>query len=107
MAQPQCISNALHHLKDFLHMRTVENECVEAVLFITCTPYTLVVITFGLTWAWDLILFQAFNRVPPCSSGSVLDHRSLPPCSNLGVGISEGCFIFDFASLPLEVARPI
>ena len=22
------------------------------------------------------------------------------PCSNLGVGISEGCFIFDFASLP-------
>ena len=29
------------------------------------------------------------------------------PCSNLGVGISEGCFIFDFASLPLKVARPI
>ena len=29
------------------------------------------------------------------------------PYSNLGVGISEGCFIFDFASLPLEVARPI
>ena len=23
------------------------------------------------------------------------------------MGISEGCFIFDFASLPLEVARPI
>jgi len=33
------------------------------------------------------------------------DHYHL--CSNLGVGISEGCFIFDFASLPLEVARPI
>ena len=29
------------------------------------------------------------------------------PCSNLGVDISEGCFIFDFASLPLDVARPI
>ena len=29
------------------------------------------------------------------------------PCSNLGVGISEGCFNFDFASLPLKVARPI
>jgi len=28
------------------------------------------------------------------------------PCANLGVGISEGCFIFDFASLPLEIARP-
>ena len=28
-------------------------------------------------------------------------------CSNLGVGISKGCFIFDFASLPLEVALPI
>ena len=25
------------------------------------------------------------------------------PCSNLGVGMSEGCFV----SLPLEVARPI
>jgi len=24
------------------------------------------------------------------------------PCSNLGVGISEGCFVFHFASLPLE-----
>ena len=29
------------------------------------------------------------------------------PCSNLGVGISEGCFVFEFASLPLEVAWPI
>ena len=29
------------------------------------------------------------------------------PCSNLGVGLSEGCFIFDFDSLPLEVAQPI
>ena len=29
------------------------------------------------------------------------------PCSNLGVGIYEGCFIFTFASLPLDVARPI
>jgi len=29
------------------------------------------------------------------------------PCSDLGVGISEGCFTFDFASLRLEVARLI
>jgi len=29
------------------------------------------------------------------------------PCSNLGVGISEGCFVFHFVSLPLEVTRPI
>ena len=33
------------------------------------------------------------------------DHYHLS--SNLGVGISEGCVIFDLASLPLEVARPI
>jgi len=33
------------------------------------------------------------------------DHNH--PCSNLGVGISEGCFNFDFATLHLEVARPI
>jgi len=29
------------------------------------------------------------------------------PCSNPGVGISEGCFVFRFVSLPLEVAQPI
>ena len=29
------------------------------------------------------------------------------PCLNPGVGISEGCFVFHFVSLPLEVARPI
>ena len=29
------------------------------------------------------------------------------PCSNPGVGISEGCLVFHFVSLPLEVARPI
>ena len=29
------------------------------------------------------------------------------PSSILGVGISEGCFLFDFASLPLEVASPV
>jgi len=28
------------------------------------------------------------------------------PCSNLGMGISEGCFISDLASLPLKVAGP-
>ena len=35
----------------------------------------------------------------------IRDHHH--PCSNLVVAISEGCFISDFASLPLEVARPI
>ena len=33
------------------------------------------------------------------------DHNH--PCSNPGVGISEGCFVFHFVSLPLDVARPI
>jgi len=35
----------------------------------------------------------------------ITDHHH--PCLKLGMGISEGCFIFDFTSLPLEVARPI
>ena len=35
----------------------------------------------------------------------ITDHYH--PCSNIAVGISEGCFIFDFAPLHLEVARPI
>ena len=29
------------------------------------------------------------------------------PSSDHGMGISAGCFIFDFASLPLEEAQPI
>ena len=44
---------------------------------------------------------------PSWSSGSVLDHRSLPPVFESRRGISEGCFVFRFVSLPLEVARPI
>jgi len=47
------------------------------------------------------MIYQGFSRQPPWPNGSVLDHRSLPP------GISEGCFISDFTSLPLEVTRPI
>jgi len=35
----------------------------------------------------------------------ITDHYHLS--LNLTMGISEGCFIFDFASLPLEVTQPI
>ena len=35
----------------------------------------------------------------------ITDHYH--PCSNLGVVIPGGCFIFELASLPLEVAQPI
>ena len=51
--------------------------------------------------------FQSHPGASPWSSGSVLDHRSLPPVLKSRRGIAEGCFIFDLASLPLEVARPI
>ena len=41
-------------------------------------------------------------------AGCTLDHRLLNHLSlNFSVGISERCFIFDFAQLPLEVARSI
>ena len=40
-------------------------------------------------------------------SGSVLEHSRLPRVFESRLGISEGCFIFHFASLPLEVVRPI
>ena len=52
-------------------------------------------------------IYPLFVRLSglPVACGNT-DHYH--PCSNLGVGISEGCFIFDFASLlPLKVARPI
>ena len=40
--------------------------------------------------------------------GSALDDQSLPPeFESRCVGIPEGSFIFDFASLPLEVAQPL
>jgi len=50
---------------------------------------------------------RCLKGAPLWCSGSMLDHRSLPPCSNSGVGISEGCFVFHFVSLPLEVTQPI
>jgi len=53
------------------------------------------------------IQLTTLDRAPPWPSGSVLDHRSLPPVFESGMGISEGCFVFHFVSLPLEVAWPI
>ena len=51
-----------------------------------------------------------FRFHPGCLRGLavvcwITDHYH--PGLNLGVGISEGCFIFDFASLPSEVTWPI
>ena len=40
---------------------------------------------------------------PLWSSGSAWTKYHYHPCSKLGVGVSEGCFIFDFVSLSLEV----
>jgi len=55
----------------------------------------------------DVYIRSIFSIKKMWSSGSVLDHRH--PCSNPGMGISEGCFVFHFVSLPLalEVARSI
>ena len=58
----------------------------------------------------NLLIYWTFIVFVRCLcglTGSALDHISLPPSSNLGMGISTGCFIFDFTSLPLEVAWPI
>ena len=73
------------------------------IYFFGVTPFR------HLTWKSGIQMTMAEReRWAPWSSGSVLDHRShYHPCSNLDVGISEGCFILDVASLPLEVARPI
>ena len=39
---------------------------------------------------------------------SVVGHRSIAPGFKPWLGyMSEGCFIFHFASLPLDVAQPI
>ena len=43
---------------------------------------------------------------PGCGFKSGLNYVSLRSW-NLHLSISEGCFIFDFASLPLKVAQPI
>ena len=57
-----------------------------------------------------LLLHWAQDSFSGCLRGLVVSCWTADryhPCSNFVVGISEGCFIFDFASLPLEVARPI
>ena len=72
------------------------------------TIYLSVYLSTCLSISLSAYLSIPLSRAPLWSSGSMLDHRShYHPCLNLGVGISEGCFIFDFASLSLEVARPI
>ena len=88
---------------------------LEDLIQLLCFP--LVMPTKSASWILNsnscthpthtLFYCPLYNGVPPWSSGSVLDHKSLPLCSNIGVGIAEGCFISDFASLPLKVTRPI
>ena len=69
-------------------------------------------------WAQRLILLGCSKGVSSFTSPHYVERlRGLAvacwttdhyhPCSNLGVGISEGCFVFHFTSFPLEVARPI
>ena len=48
-------------------------------------------------------LAPVITGCPRVLTGSAVGHRS----SNLGVGMSEGRFIFDFASAHLEDAWPI
>ena len=61
--------------------------------------YLYNVVTYGIWLQWG---GRLGGQAVACWTA---DHYH--PCSNLGVGISESCFIFDFTSLPLEVARPI
>ena len=53
------------------------------------------------------ILWNVFGRLRGLTVVAhwTTDHYHLS--SNLGVRLSEGCFILDFAALPLEVAWPI
>ena len=55
----------------------------------------------------DIQRSESLNmRAPPWSSGSMLATDHYNPCSNLGVGISEGRFIVGFASLPCAQKWP-
>ena len=54
---------------------------------------------------FDQIRIHTAHSLMPAVACWVTDQYHLS--SNLGVGITEGCFIFDFASLPSYVARPI
>jgi len=55
-----------------------------------------------------LVGFEFVGRLRGLND-SALDHRLIPNhlSSNIGVGITQGYFIFYFASLPLQVAWPI
>jgi len=52
-----------------------------------------------VSWYFIIFLVGIMDTVTPTAH--------YHPCSNLGMRISEGCFIFDFTSVPFEVARPI
>ena len=54
-----------------------------------------------------MVYFYYYNEEPVVQLVAHQTTYHYQPISNLGVGISERCFIFDFVSLPLEIARPI
>ena len=54
----------------------------------------------------DLVLSGSSGRLHGLT-GSAVGHRSITTGFKPGRAMSEGCFIFHFDSLPLEVARPI
>ena len=69
------------------------------------SAHTLNINAYILTYILTLIHFHKGASVVLLVARWTTNHNHLS--SNLSVDISEGCFIFDFASLPLEIARPI
>ena len=60
---------------------------------------------YGVSIANQFSNFMCYNR--PDHLHKVMGRLRGLACLNLGVGIPEGCFIFDFTSLPLKVVWPI
>ena len=105
------LSNYINHFGLFHHWQQYQYS-----IWWGCRRYT----PFRYSWnGWNvynftptkykttLIYSTTHSWYQGCLHGLVVGCWTTAHCSNLSVGISKGCFIFDFASSPLEVTRPI
>ena len=80
----------------------MKNE-IESSNIMICSKYGSSFIAYKLiklwmSWNEDLSVYEIMKGRLRGLVGSALDHRSLPPVFESGVGISDGCFNFDFPS---------
>jgi len=93
------VKHASWKMLDLAHSQ-LQKKLIITLVTILCQPNGYYINDTNVVFIYSKIEF--FGLTVACWT---TDHYHL--CSNLGVAISEGCFIFDFDSLPLEVTQPV